>query len=384
MQFGKENVFTRNTETMNKHNNSYTISKAIGIILVVIGHAVCPELLSKTIYLFHMPLFFFCSGCYCKIPTTPKEYLSFISKQIKRLYWPFVKWGIIFLLVHNILLSIHIYSHIETSTYTTEEILRRLRLILFSMTGQDPLIYQLWFLKQLFIASIMVCSLKFFISIRSLKENMPLCLSLLMTITVITKYFHLFIPILGDVSLAFLSSSFFYLGSIHKLIHTTVKFNQKHIYICVIILISIAWLYGPKIEMLNYSYKNVTILYVSSLLGIIMIREISKSLSKTKSRFLLYYIGNHTMVIFIWHLIAFKIGSLIKIAIFNYPTNRLPEYDLIAENNDTFWIVYSFIGCFIPLSFQYIFSRIAYHPRQIKNIHHIIITKIKKHIHDFY
>jgi predicted tellurium resistance membrane protein TerC len=46
---------------MGKNNcNSITIAKAIGIILMVVGHSGCPQMLSKFIYLFHMPLFFLC------------------------------------------------------------------------------------------------------------------------------------------------------------------------------------------------------------------------------------------------------------------------------------------------------------------------------------
>ena len=35
------------------HNNSITIAKALGIILMVIGHSGCPQTLFKFIYLFH-------------------------------------------------------------------------------------------------------------------------------------------------------------------------------------------------------------------------------------------------------------------------------------------------------------------------------------------
>ena len=49
-----------------EYNNSITIAKAIGIILMVVGHAGCPPFIFKFIYLFHMPLYFFCSGLFFK------------------------------------------------------------------------------------------------------------------------------------------------------------------------------------------------------------------------------------------------------------------------------------------------------------------------------
>lgn len=45
-----------------KRNDTLSIVKAIGIILMVIGHSGCPKYLNDYLYMFHMPLFFFCSG----------------------------------------------------------------------------------------------------------------------------------------------------------------------------------------------------------------------------------------------------------------------------------------------------------------------------------
>lgn len=45
-----------------------SIAKALGIILMVVGHSGCPEILARFIYLFHMPLFFFCSGYFFTPP----------------------------------------------------------------------------------------------------------------------------------------------------------------------------------------------------------------------------------------------------------------------------------------------------------------------------
>lgn len=46
-----------------------TITKGLCIILMVIGHSGCPVLLSKFIYIFHMPVFFFFSGYFKTIST---------------------------------------------------------------------------------------------------------------------------------------------------------------------------------------------------------------------------------------------------------------------------------------------------------------------------
>lgn len=39
-------------------NNYIAIAKALGIMLMVVGHSGCPDYLYRFIYMFHMPLFF--------------------------------------------------------------------------------------------------------------------------------------------------------------------------------------------------------------------------------------------------------------------------------------------------------------------------------------
>lgn len=46
-----------------KRIDEYDIIKGLAIIMVVAGHASCPQLLHNMFYLVHMPLFFIVSGC---------------------------------------------------------------------------------------------------------------------------------------------------------------------------------------------------------------------------------------------------------------------------------------------------------------------------------
>ena len=82
--------------------NYITIAKAFGIILMVIGHSGSPSWLGRFLYMFHMPLFFLCSGYFFKEITEQKALNAFFLKRIKGLYIPYLKWSILFLLLHNI------------------------------------------------------------------------------------------------------------------------------------------------------------------------------------------------------------------------------------------------------------------------------------------
>lgn len=46
-----------------KRIDEYDIIKGLAIIMVVVGHTACPQLIHNMCYLIHMPLFFILSGC---------------------------------------------------------------------------------------------------------------------------------------------------------------------------------------------------------------------------------------------------------------------------------------------------------------------------------
>lgn len=349
---------------MATHNNCFTITKAFGIILMVAGHSVCPGLLSRFIYLFHMPLFFFCSGFFLVKPTTSLLFRKYISQRIQKIYLPFIKWSVLFLSFHNLLYIYNIYSKNETSLYNYKDYAQKLLSILFTMSGQDPIIFQLWFLKQLLLSSVTICCCIYYCNIRGNKGNLFLFSITLISLTVITKYYNFIIPIIDNVSIVTFSATFFYFGTISREYIHHIKFSLPKGGICFCLLLLTAWQLKCKIEMLNYSPHIVPFYICTALIGIYMTLcfakfvENSHFLTKIYICKFLYYIGNHTMVILVWHLLAFKIGSFIKIVIWNYPLSRLPDYDLIKENNTFFWIVYTIIGCGIPLLLSFVITRL--------------------------
>ena len=81
------------------------IAKGLAIILMVVGHTSLPDLLSRFIWSFHMPLFFIASGY-----TTNWGYLSdFITNKLKRLLLPFLCYSTIVMSI-QIILNLNTYS----------------------------------------------------------------------------------------------------------------------------------------------------------------------------------------------------------------------------------------------------------------------------------
>lgn len=85
---------------MNQRLEWIDISKAIAIILMVVGHASIPEVLSNFIWAFHMPLFFVASGW----TTNCEKYglADFTIRKARRLLLPFVIYSVVVLIIQII------------------------------------------------------------------------------------------------------------------------------------------------------------------------------------------------------------------------------------------------------------------------------------------
>lgn len=84
-------------------NHKMNYLKAIGIIMVVLGHLGCEPWHWFPIYSFHMPLFFFVAGYFYK-EKYEQEPLLFLKKKVKSLLLPYYKWNLIYGLLVTLLL----------------------------------------------------------------------------------------------------------------------------------------------------------------------------------------------------------------------------------------------------------------------------------------
>lgn len=67
-------------------NISFDIMKGIGIMCVIAGHCIIPNLLHRFIYMWHMPLFFFVSGYFFR----PKDWKNLVLGSFRGLIIPYV------------------------------------------------------------------------------------------------------------------------------------------------------------------------------------------------------------------------------------------------------------------------------------------------------
>lgn len=140
-----------------KYSTNITYAKAIGIILMVWGHSGTFSYAHDFIYMFHMPLFFFCAG-YCFKERYYSQPVTFIWRRVKGLWWPYVKWSLLFLLLHNLFYRIGFYGTSSSSNwnhlFNKEELLQHATSILTTMEGHEQLLGAFWFMKALLYGSL--------------------------------------------------------------------------------------------------------------------------------------------------------------------------------------------------------------------------------------
>ena len=140
-----------NTSVSRGHNAQVSIAKALGIILMVMGHAGCPEYLHDFIYLFHMPLFFFLSAYFFRDAKVVDSAGQYVVRKFKNLYLPYIKWSIIFLLLHNLFCRIGFYDN----SLSWQELFVNVKCSVRGMWQGERMLGTYWFLISLFWESLL-------------------------------------------------------------------------------------------------------------------------------------------------------------------------------------------------------------------------------------
>ena len=145
-----------------KRDTTISVAKGIAIILMVIAHAEAPGWLCKFIFEFHMPLFFITAGYFFSTRYLNDE-ATFVKKRIKGLYWPFIKWALFFLVLHNWMFDIGILNEVYGNEqggvlhpWTWHQMQQNIWNIFTAMGGYDAFLCgAFWFFRGLFVASIL-------------------------------------------------------------------------------------------------------------------------------------------------------------------------------------------------------------------------------------
>ena len=321
------------------------MAKAIAIILMVLAHTQFSQFGIIFINMFHMSLFFFMSG-YCFNESYLCNLKGFVIKKVKGLYFPYVKWSIAFLALHNIFFHLNIYNNAYASRlYEGEDFTIKAVHIVTRMFDHEQLLGGFWFLRCLLVSSFVG-----FVLIRYCSKNKKLqfasflfCIFFAMVASYFNKQMH-FIGI--DTAQQFIGTAFFFAGFLFRK-------NEFRLPIVVypfaIITIVCGSLYLPM-SFADITYWKIMPWFVISIMGCLTIFDLCK-LMELKVFFgkkLLIYIGNNTLSVLALHFLCFKIVSLAIICFYNFPIEQLAKFPTIKDLSG-WWIAYLIIGVMVPI-----------------------------------
>lgn len=317
------------------YNNTVSIAKGIGILLMVVGHSGCPSFCHDFIYMFHMPLFFFLAG-YCFKDKYLIDFKNFAKKRISGLYVPFMKYSLLFLLLHNLFYSIGFYSD-DFGGYMNRSRFCKFFICTFFMFNNEPLVSPLWFVSALFYGYFI------FYGIKRISNKNWIGGGILLILTILTIK-------LSSVQLLFrasYASLFIMSGYVCKSMHLKDKW---WFVIIALILVTAGSIVFPT-EMPKVDYITFLPYSLCALAGTYLIMKSSNIITKnTKLSLFFSFLGNNTMPILIWHFLSFKIVSFFVVNICNYPDGTIASFPTISGvEYNRFWFIYTVVGIVVPL-----------------------------------
>ena len=348
-------------------DNSISMAKGIAILLMVLVHAQFSQYGKVYVNMFHMPLFFFMSG-YCFKASYLDNFPGFLWKRVKGAYWPFVKWGLLFLLMHNVFYSLNIYngeygyrggvSHLYSSTDFKQHAFD----IVTSMSGSEQLLGGYWFLHSYFVAAIIT-----FVFIWLFHKRMPLlilgCVLLLIS-GVLSNRFH--IESSRYLMAREILASFFMVGGYVFKQSSSIRILDYPLVTIPIgaLIVAIGTKFWPC-AMTSLTWEKIVPYAFSALAGTLMVFSLCKWINKIQFQLLskaLTYVGDRTLEILTWHFLCFKVCSLIIIAIYALPIARLAEFPVIQEfTQQGWWMAYFILGTSLSLAIAFLLKYIKKH-----------------------
>lgn len=343
---------------------------------MVIGHAECPHALFMFLFEFHMPIFFITAGYFFSVKYLNDE-ATFVKKRIKGLYLPFLKWAIFFTLIHNWMFDLGIMNEKYgnsangvTHPYTWHQIQQNIVNCITEMGGYDQFLTgAFWFFRALFIASILYLILFKLWKYLTRKSNsidyntigVLVCVTMLLVCAWKTGGGLRIQNIVQGGYRDLMGTFYFGCGFLFKQYQNKIKQNWW-LTVSYFIIVALFSTYAPASMDWNTSFNKFLLSPIPAILGFLMVYNVSTWLDRHDGiikRFLVYC-GDNTLYIFIFHIVSFKLVSLIKIWYYNLDYLQIGCHMVVHYNSekDLFWIPYSIAGVGIPLVWNYYYKRI--------------------------
>ncbi len=344
-------------------DTAFTICKALAIILVVVSHAGAPGFVNDFIFQFHVPVFFICAGYFFH-----EKYLdapgTYVARRVKGLYWPFLRWSLFFLVIHNLLFPLGLLSEQYGNAlggvlhpYDWRTFCQKAWNITFNMSEYDEFLAgSFWFFRTLFISSI--AFLAGLIVVRKLRpadsiSKRTVILAGIVLLLIVWKIASglRIAGIAGGGYRELLGVLFMCAGFLISQYRRYIDMKWPLGLICLAVTLFFAWLcpasMSPKADMVHFFA-----LLLPAVCGFGMLYYLSLQLDRHENvlKKALVYIGERTIYVFAFHLFAFKIVSAVKVGVYGLPWQMVGGHTVVnAYTGDWFWLLYTLVGVGVPL-----------------------------------
>lgn len=353
-------------------SSTIDICKAFAIILMVLGHAECHPLMSF-LYEFHMPVFFICAGYFFNLKYLNDE-ATYVKKRIKGLYWPFLKWALFFLCIHNLLFDIGILNEVHgnaaggvTHPYTWAQFQQKVWSCVFNMSGYDEFLTgAFWFFRALFTSSIAFLLLyKLFYKIPYLRNHNVLVTILIALLGLGMALWHsasrLNVTGLSQNGYRDLMALFFFaVGFLFRQHQQLLNIRWWGAAICLAIVI-VASEFFPSCMVVRATVEQCLRLPIPAIAGFLMTYWLSEKIASHDNPFsrLMAYCGRNTLPVYVFHIISFKIVSLIKIWYYGLEWGYIGCHMVVQHNtDDLFWLPYTIVAIVVPLGWNHCYNKL--------------------------
>lgn len=350
-------------------DTSFSILKALAIILVVVAHAAAPTYVARFSYLINVPVFFVLAGYFFNLRNL-NEKSSFVIRRFKRLYIPFLKWSIFFLLIHNLLFPIGLLSEQYgnsaggvTHPYTWHQAMQNLWSIVFNMSGYDAFLAgAFWFFRALLLANFGFLLL-FVLTSRTKALSSPTLQAAAIALLMLGLASWQSMENLRITGVAqggyreIMGIFFMAIGFLLRRMESNPKasaFNHPLVglFLGIIPLAALTIWYPVSMAPKAGSVASVFALALGGTAGFVFLRHLSSFLDMLENvgKRILVFIGDNSLYVFGFHLLAFKVVSALKVAVYGLPWPMVGGHPVVTlYKDDFFWLAYAVVGTALPL-----------------------------------
>lgn len=295
-------------------NDHVSVVKGIAILAMVLNHTglELPAPWGHMTSMLRMPTFLIASG-YCFKDIYLEQRWRFVGRRLKSLYKPYVKWSLIFVLLHNLFIDIH-FLPASAPVYSCSDMLAQIPHTLLMRTPEQ-LLGGYWFITELFFAAMI------FIACSSWIRKRPLlwvAIFVLVAIVMQVLGWHARVRPTSFLAAAYYTLGYWARG--RRLSH------HWAVIAGLLILLYVGGKYVPgHINDIKPATEPLNFLLVMA--GAWMVAAVAHHIVQhahwlTRA---LAYVGTHTLIILTLHFVAMRALSWCIVQAMGWPVERVAE-----------------------------------------------------------